>query len=88
MYNFRSIFTNDRKLFLYVMLLPSHYFIMYNSVNWKKWERGNRMMKVNMNVQTMYKGDLFRAGKVYEVNSETAERWIISGIAVKFDADV
>ncbi|MEJ8776570.1 hypothetical protein [Pseudogracilibacillus sp. ICA-222130] len=46
------------------------------------------MMKVKMNVQTMYKGDLFRAGKVYEVTSETAERWIISGIAVKFDEEV
>ena len=36
-----------------------------------------------MNVQTMYKGELLRAGKVYEINEETAERWVISGIAEK-----
>ncbi len=36
---------------------------------------------IKMNVQTMYKGELLRAGKVYTVNKETAERWIISGLA-------
>lgn len=36
---------------------------------------------VKMNVQTMYKGDLLRAGKTYTVNQETAERWIASGLA-------
>lgn len=38
-------------------------------------------MKVKMNVQSMYKGELLRAGKTYEVNEETAERWVISGLA-------
>src|SRR5699024_967609 len=38
---------------------------------------------VKMNVQTMYKGDLLRAGKIYTVNEETAERWIVSGLAEK-----
>ena len=38
---------------------------------------------VKMNVQTMYKGDLLRAGKTYTVNEETAERWIVSGLAEK-----
>ena len=39
------------------------------------------MAKVKMNVQTAYHGDLFRAGKVYEVDEATAERWIKSRIA-------
>lgn len=39
------------------------------------------MAKVKMNVQTAYHGDLFRAGKVYEVDDSTAERWIKSRIA-------
>ncbi|WLV24043.1 hypothetical protein QR721_10405 [Aciduricibacillus chroicocephali] len=39
------------------------------------------MTKVKMNVQTAYHGDLFRAGKVYEVDEATAERWIKSKIA-------
>jgi len=39
------------------------------------------MAKVKMNVQTAYHGDLFRAGKVYEVDESTAERWIKSRIA-------
>jgi len=38
-------------------------------------------MKVLMNVQTMYKGELLRAKKTYTVNKETAERWIVSGLA-------
>lgn len=41
------------------------------------------MIKVKLNVQTMYQGDLLRAGKVYEVNEKTAERWIASGLAEK-----
>src|SRR5699024_7685812 len=32
---------------------------------------------VKMNVQTMYKGELLRAGKTYIVSEETAKRWII-----------
>lgn len=36
---------------------------------------------VKMNVQTMYKGELLRAGKTYTVSKGTAERWIISGLA-------
>ncbi|GIP62453.1 hypothetical protein J32TS6_10080 [Virgibacillus pantothenticus] len=40
-------------------------------------------MKVKMNVQTAYHGDLLRAGKVYEVDEETAKRWIASKLAEK-----
>src|SRR5699024_8418691 len=40
-------------------------------------------VKVKMNVQTMYYGDLLREGKIYEVEKTTAERWIASGIAEK-----
>jgi len=40
------------------------------------------MKKVKMLVQTMYRGELLRAGKVYEVSEETAEKWIISNLAV------
>jgi len=36
---------------------------------------------IKMNVQTMYKGELLRAGKIYMVNKTTAERWIVSGLA-------
>ncbi len=43
------------------------------------------MIKVKMNVQTMYKGELLRAGKIYTVSDETAERWIISKIAEKVE---
>jgi len=39
------------------------------------------MKKVKMLVQTMYRGELLRAGKVYEVSEETAEKWIISNLA-------
>lgn len=40
------------------------------------------MIKVKMNVQTAYHGELFRAGKVYEVDEKTAKRWIASKLAV------
>ena len=40
------------------------------------------MIKVKMNVQTAYHGELFRAGKVYEVDETTAKRWIASKLAV------
>lgn len=40
-----------------------------------------------MMVQTMYKGELLRAGKVYDINKETAERWIVSGIAEQSEVD-
>lgn len=43
------------------------------------------MIKVKLNVQTMYKGELLRAGKVYEINRETAERWIMSNLATKIE---
>jgi len=39
------------------------------------------MIKVKLNVQTMYKGELLRAGKVYEINKATAKRWIASKLA-------
>jgi len=43
------------------------------------------MANVKMNVQTAYHGELFRAGKVYEVDEATAERWIKSRIAEAAD---
>jgi len=43
------------------------------------------MIKVKMNVQTMYKGELLRAGKIYTVSEETAERWVISKLAEKVE---
>lgn len=45
------------------------------------------MVKVKLNVQTMYRGELLRAGKVYEVSEETAERWIASKFAEKVEED-
>lgn len=39
------------------------------------------MIKVRMNVQTAYHGNLLRAGKEYEIDEETAKRWIASKIA-------
>ncbi|WP_179134472.1 hypothetical protein [Oceanobacillus timonensis] len=38
-------------------------------------------MKVKMNVQTAYHGDLLRAGKEYEIDEETAKRWVASKLA-------
>ncbi|GGP07023.1 hypothetical protein [Oceanobacillus neutriphilus] len=38
-------------------------------------------MKVKMNVQTAYHGNLLRAGKEYEIDEETAERWVSSRLA-------
>ncbi|GIO23836.1 hypothetical protein [Oceanobacillus sp. J11TS1] len=38
-------------------------------------------MKVKMNVQTAYHGELLRAGKEYEIDEETAKRWIASRLA-------
>lgn len=38
-----------------------------------------------MNIQTMYRGELLRAGKIYTVSEETAERWIISQLAEKVE---
>lgn len=46
-----------------------------------------KLVKVKLNVQTMYQGKLLRAGKVYEVNEKTAERWIASGLAEKASTD-
>lgn len=45
------------------------------------------MMKVKVLVQTMYRGELLRAGKVYEVSEETAERWILSQLAEEVNND-
>ena len=41
------------------------------------------MIKIKLNVQTMYKGELLRAGKIYDINKETAEKWIISNLATE-----
>lgn len=38
-------------------------------------------MKIKMLVQTMYRGELLRAGKVYEINEETAQKWLVSKMA-------
>lgn len=38
-----------------------------------------------MNVQTMYRGELLRAGKIYEISKETAEKWIASKLAEKVE---
>ncbi|GGB37274.1 hypothetical protein GCM10011409_13360 [Lentibacillus populi] len=43
------------------------------------------MIKVKMNVQTAYHGDLLRAGKEYEIDEETAKRWVASKIAETVD---
>lgn len=45
------------------------------------------MIKVRMNVQTAYHGELFRAGKVYEVDEGTAKRWIASKLAVAVEEE-
>ncbi len=42
-----------------------------------------KMIKVKMNVQTAYHGNLLRAGKVYEIDEAIAKRWIASNIAEK-----
>lgn len=39
------------------------------------------MIKVKMNVQTAYHGELLRAGKAYDIEEATAKRWIASKIA-------
>ncbi|SDQ23185.1 hypothetical protein SAMN05216232_1184 [Virgibacillus subterraneus] len=39
------------------------------------------MLKIKMNVQTAYHGDLLREGKIYEIDETTAKRWIASKIA-------
>ncbi|WP_199868533.1 hypothetical protein [Virgibacillus senegalensis] len=39
------------------------------------------MVYVKMNVQTAFHGELFREGKTYEVDEETAQRWQSSNIA-------
>lgn len=40
-------------------------------------------MKVKMLVQSQYKSQLLRLGKVYEINDDTAKRWVLSGLAEK-----
>ncbi|GAA0590141.1 hypothetical protein GCM10009001_02620 [Virgibacillus siamensis] len=40
-------------------------------------------MKIKMNVQTAFHGDLLRAGKIYEIDEDTAKRWLASKIAVR-----
>lgn len=44
-------------------------------------------MKVKMNVQTAYHGELLRAGKVYDIDETIAKRWIASKIAKEIDQD-
>ncbi|MEN1967391.1 hypothetical protein WMZ97_04850 [Lentibacillus sp. N15] len=46
------------------------------------------MIKVKMNVQTAYHGDLLRAGKEYDIDEETAKRWIASKIAEAVDKEL
>lgn len=43
------------------------------------------MIKVKLNVQTMYKGELLRAGNIYDINKKTAEKWIASNLAAEVD---
>ena len=43
------------------------------------------LIKVKMNVQTAYYGELLRKGKVYDIERKTAERWIASKIANKVE---
>lgn len=45
------------------------------------------MLKIKMNVQTAYHGDLLREGKVYEIEETTAKRWIASKIAEKVEGN-
>lgn len=40
-------------------------------------------MRIKMNVQTAYHGDLLRAGKSYEIDESTAKRWLASKIATE-----
>ncbi|MGM0522975.1 MAG: hypothetical protein ACQER2_02870 [Bacillota bacterium] len=40
-------------------------------------------MKVKMLVQSQYKSELLRLGKVYDINDDTAKRWVLSGLAEK-----
>ncbi|MFD1065885.1 hypothetical protein [Oceanobacillus locisalsi] len=44
-------------------------------------------MKVKMNVQTAYHGDLLRAGKKYDIDDETAKRWVASKLAEEVQED-
>lgn len=44
-------------------------------------------MKIKMLVQTMFRGELLRAGKVYDINQETAQKWLISKIAEEVDEE-
>jgi len=67
--------------FTHCWILTVHGIIIF--ISFKK-ER-IKMVKVKMNVQTAYHGDLLRAGKVYEVDEETAERWIASKLAEEVD---
>lgn len=62
--------------------------IMYNIDYLTRLRERNHVeesIRVKMNVQTMYKGELLRANKSYEVSKETAERWIVSGLAQRVD---
>ncbi|MHA6252403.1 hypothetical protein [Oceanobacillus sp. CAU 1775] len=43
------------------------------------------MIKVKMNVQTSYHGELLRAGKIYSIEKEIAERWIASKLAERVE---
>jgi len=43
------------------------------------------MIKVKMNVQSAYYGELLRKGKIYEIEKKTAQRWIDSNIAQRIE---
>ncbi|SET06339.1 hypothetical protein SAMN05216389_10525 [Oceanobacillus limi] len=45
------------------------------------------MVKIKMNIQTAYRGELLRAGKVYEIEETTAKRWIASKIAEQVEEE-
>ena len=48
-------------------------------------ERMLLMIKVKMNVQSAYYGELLRKGKIYEIEKKTAQRWIDSNIAQRIE---
>lgn len=40
-----------------------------------------KVLKIKMLVQTQYKSELLRQGKIYDINEETAKRWLLSKLA-------
>src|SRR5699024_12233005 len=68
---------NQLRISKTLSLFPPLQNLVYNKLIIPKGVRiaMEKNITVKMNVQTMYKGDLLRAGKTYTVNKETAERW-------------